>query len=85
MLYLLHIHLVSLLRLCVDFDDMSILGKIVCCLTTPLMFDCMLLVYAGHTCISFISLLVLVDSVSLYCVFDKRLVTPCMPFDQAND
>ena len=31
---LLHIHLVSLLRLCVYLDDMLILCMIVCCMTT---------------------------------------------------
>ena len=31
---LLHIHLVSLLRLCVDLDDMHVFCMIVCCMTT---------------------------------------------------
>ena len=33
-LRLLHIHLVSLLRLCVDLDDMFVLCITVCCVTT---------------------------------------------------
>ena len=48
---LLHIHLVPLLRLCVDLDDMLVLCMIVCCMATLLMFDGMLHVYVGHTCI----------------------------------
>ena len=31
---LLHMHLVSLLRLCVNLDDMRVLCMIVCCMTT---------------------------------------------------
>ena len=31
---LLYIHLVSLLRLCVDFDDILVLFMTVCCMTT---------------------------------------------------
>ena len=46
---LLHGHLVSLLRLCVDLDDMCVLCMTVCCMTTLLMLDRMLLVYVGHT------------------------------------
>ena len=31
---LLHIHLVSLLKLCVDLDDMLVLCMTVCCMNT---------------------------------------------------
>ena len=33
-LRLLHTHLVSLLRLCVDLDDILVLCMTVCCMTT---------------------------------------------------
>ena len=33
-LRLLHIHLVSLLRLCVDLDDMLVLCMTICCMIT---------------------------------------------------
>ena len=46
---LLHIHLVSLLRLCVDLDDMLVLCITFCCMTILLMLDRMLLVCVGHT------------------------------------
>ena len=48
---LLYIHLVSLLRLCVDLDDMLVLSMIVFCMTALVMLDRMLLFSVGHTCI----------------------------------
>ena len=42
-----------------------------CCMTIPLLLDCMLLVYVGHTFIPFISdSLVSVDFVPFVVVFD---------------
>ena len=43
-LYIYLIHLIFLLRLCVDMDDILVLCMIDCCMTTHLLFDCMLLV-----------------------------------------
>ena len=48
-LYIHLIHLIFLLRLCVDMDDILVLCMIDCCMTTHLLLDCMLLVYVGHT------------------------------------
>ena len=48
-LYIHLIHLIFLLRLCVDMDDILVLCVIDCCMTTHLLLDCMLLVYVGHT------------------------------------
>ena len=48
-LYIHLVHLIFLLRLCVDMDDILVLCMINCCMTTHLLFDCMLLVYVGHT------------------------------------
>ena len=47
---LLHIHLVSFLRLCVDLDDMLVLCMTVCCMATLLILDRMLHVCVRHTC-----------------------------------
>ena len=43
------VHLIFLLRLCVDMDDILVLCMIDCCMTTHLLLDCMLLVCVGHT------------------------------------
>ena len=43
------VHLIFLLRLCVDMDDILVICMIDCCMTTHLLLDCMLLVYVGHT------------------------------------
>ena len=48
-LYIHLIHLIFLLRLCVDMDYILVLCMIDCCMTTHLLLDCMLLVYVGHT------------------------------------
>ena len=48
-LYIRLVHLIFLLRLCVDMDDILVLCMIYCCMTTHLLLDCMLLVYVGHT------------------------------------
>ena len=48
-LYIHLIHLIFLLRLCVDMDDILVLCMIDCCMTTHLLLNCMLLVYVGHT------------------------------------
>ena len=48
-LYIHLVHLIFLLRLCVDMDYILVLSMIDCCMTTHLLLDCMLLVYVGHT------------------------------------
>ena len=48
-LYIHLVHLIFLLRLCVDMGDILVLCMIDCCMTTYLLLDCMLLVYVGHT------------------------------------
>ena len=68
MLFLLYVHLahlILLLRLCADMDDILVL-----CMTAYHLPGCMLHVYVGHTCIPFTSKsLVSVDSISVDCVF----------------
>ena len=48
-LYIHLVHLIFLLRLCVDMDDILVLCMIDCCMITHLLLYCMLLVYVGHT------------------------------------
>ena len=48
-LYIHLVHLIFLLRWCVYMDDILVLCMIDCCMTTHLLFDCMLFVYVGHT------------------------------------
>ena len=48
-LYIHLVHLIFLLRWCVDMDDILVLCMIDCCMTTHLLLDYMLLVYVGHT------------------------------------
>ena len=48
-LFIHFVHLIFLLRLCVDMDDILVLCMIDCCMTTHLLLDYMLLVYVGHT------------------------------------
>ena len=48
-LYIHLVHLIFLLRLCIDMDDILVLCMIGCCMNTHLLLDCMLLVYVGHT------------------------------------
>ena len=48
-LYIHLVHLIFLLILCVDMDDILVLCMIDCCMTTHLLLDCMLLVFVGHT------------------------------------
>ena len=48
-LYIHFVHLIFLLRLCVDMDDILVLCMIDYYMTTHLLLDCMLLVYVGHT------------------------------------
>ena len=43
-LYIHLVHLIFMLRWCVDMDDILVI-----CMTTHLLLDCMLLVYVGHT------------------------------------
>ena len=50
-LYIHLVHLIFLLRLCVDMDYILVLCMIDCCMTTHFLLDCMLIVYVGHTCI----------------------------------
>ena len=48
-LYIHLVHLIFLLRLFVDMNDILVLFMIDCCMTTHLLLDYMLLVYVGHT------------------------------------
>ena len=41
-IYIHLVHLIFLLRLCVDMDDILVLCMIDCCMTTHLLLDCML-------------------------------------------
>ena len=41
-LYIHLVHLIFLLRLCVDMDDILVLCMIDCCMTTHLLLDCIL-------------------------------------------
>ena len=50
-LYIHLIHLILLLRLCVDMDDILMFCMTECCMTASHLPDCMLHVYVGHTCI----------------------------------
>ena len=69
--YTHHVHLILLLRLCVDMDDILVLCMIDCCMTTHLLLDCMLLVYVGTHIYPLISnSLVSVDYVSFVVVID---------------
>ena len=49
LLYTHHVHLILLLRLCVDMDDILALCMTACCMTTFLLHDCLSHVYVGHT------------------------------------
>ena len=49
LLYIHFVYLILILRLCVDFDDILVLRMTACCMTTPLLLDCMLPIYVGHT------------------------------------
>ena len=51
LLYTHHVHLILLLRLCVDMDDIPAFCMTVCCMTTFLLHDCLSHVYVGHNCI----------------------------------
>ena len=51
-LYIHLVHLIFMLRLCVDMDDILVFCMIDCCMTTHLLLDYMFLVYVGHTFIS---------------------------------
>ena len=44
-LYIHLVHLIFLLRLCVDMDHILVLCMIDYCMTTHILLDCMLLVY----------------------------------------
>ena len=48
-LYIQLVHLIFMLRLCVDMDDIFVFCMIDCCMTTYLLLDCMSFVYVGHT------------------------------------
>ena len=70
-LYTHHVHLILLLRLCVDMADTPALFMIFCCMTTFLLHDFLSHVYVGHTFIPFISdSLVSVYFVPFVFVFD---------------
>ena len=64
LLYIHLIHLIFLLRLCVDMDDILVLCMIDCCMTTHLLLDCMLLVWDTH-----LSPYLQLPSLSRLCVF----------------
>ena len=49
LLYIHLVHLIILLRLCVYLGGMLVLCMTDCCMTTPLLPNCMLHVYVGHT------------------------------------
>ena len=49
LLYIHLVHLILLLRSCVDLDGILVLCMTNCCMTMPLLHDCMLHVYVGHT------------------------------------
>ena len=49
LLYIHLVHLILLLRSCVDLDGILVLCMTDCCMTTYLLLDCMLYVYMGHT------------------------------------
>ena len=54
MLFLLYIHfahLILMLRLCIDMDDVPVLCMTDYCMTASYLLDYMLHVYVGHTCI----------------------------------
>ena len=51
LLYIHFIHLILLLRSCVDLVGILVLCIAAYSMTTPLLLDCMLHVYVGHTCI----------------------------------
>ena len=51
LLYTHHVHLILLLRLCVDMDDIPALCMTVCCMTTFILHDCLSHVYVGCACI----------------------------------
>ena len=65
-LYIHLVHLIFLLRLCVDMDDILVLCLIDCCMTTHLLLDCMLIVYVGHI---FISPYLQLPNLGRLCVF----------------
>ena len=48
-LYIHLVHLIFLLRLYVDMDDILVFCMTDSCMTTRLLLDCMLLVYVGQT------------------------------------
>ena len=69
-LYIHLVHLIFLLKLCVDMDDILMLCMIDCCMTTHLLLDCMLLCLCGTHIYPLISnSLVSVDYVS-FCCYD---------------
>ena len=78
LLYNYLVHLILLLRPCVDLDGILVLCMTNCCMT-PLLLDCMLHVYLGHTCIPFISKSLV--SVDLYflvmCLVGDLLLISC--------
>ena len=49
LLYIHLIHLIFMLRSCVDLNCILMLCMTNCCMTTPLLPDCMLHVYVRHT------------------------------------
>ena len=51
LLYIHLVHLILMLRSCVDLDGILVLCMTNCYMTTPLLLGCMFHVYVGHTCI----------------------------------
>ena len=86
LLYTHHVHLILLLRLCVDMDDIPVLCMTVCCMTTfPCMIACRMSIWGAH-----VSPYLQTSSlgrlcVSWFCVCSWRLVAPCLLFDRARD
>ena len=85
-LYIHLVHLIFLLRLCVDMDDIPAFCMTVCCMTT---FLCMI-AYRMSMWGAHVSPYLQTSSlgrlcVSWFCVCCWRLVAPCLLFDRASD
>ena len=79
LLYIYHDHLILLLRLCVDMDDIHVIFIIVCCMAASHPLDCILHVYVEHTYIPFISKSLVSANLSLLivCLIRDLLLLIC--------
>ena len=85
MLFLLYIHLahlILLLRLCIDMDDVHVLCMTDCCMT--ILIACYMSMWDTHVS-PYLQILSLGRSIFLDCVFDWRLVAPYLLVDRASD